>query len=80
MWYKRLKIGKDDVSSIVEPRLSLRHHWFEPTSSLRIFRRLYLIIYETLLYIFSVQLKLKDCYELYLCKNPSRNMHAYLAK
>ena len=52
MWYKRLKIGKDDVGSIVEPRLSRRHHWFELTSSLPIFRRLYLIIYETLLYIF----------------------------
>ena len=63
MWYNRLKIGKDDVGSIVEPRLSRRHHWFEPTSSGPIFRQLYLIIYETLLYIFSVQLK--DCYELY---------------
>ena len=57
MWYNRLKVGKDDVGSIVEPRLSRRHHWFEPTSSLPIFKRLYLTIYETLSYIFSVQLK-----------------------
>ena len=64
MWYNRLKISKDDVGSIVEPRLSRHHHWFEPTSSLPIFRRLYLTIYESLLYIFSVQLK--DCYELYV--------------
>ena len=78
MWYNRLKIGKDDVGSIVEPRFSRRHHWFEPTSSVSIFRRLYLIIYETLIYIISVQVK--DCYELYLCKNPSLNMHVYLAK
>ena len=78
MWYNRLKIGKDDVGTIVKPRLSRRHHWFEPTSSVPIFRQFYLTIYETLLYIFSVQLK--DCYELYLCKNPSRNMHVYLAK
>ena len=78
MWYNHLKIGKDDVGSIVKQRLSRRHHWFEPTSSVPIFRRLYLIIYETLLHIFSVQLK--DCYELYLCKNPSQNMHVYLAK
>ena len=78
MSYNRLKIGKDDVGSIVEPSLSRRHHWFEPTSSEPIFRRLYLTIYETLLYIFSVQVK--DCYELYLCKIPSRNMHVYLAK
>ena len=33
MWYNRLKIGKDDVGSTVEPRLSRRHHCFEPTSS-----------------------------------------------
>ena len=78
MWYNRLKIGKDDVGSIMEPRLSRRHDWFEPTSSVPIFRRLDLIIYEILLYIFSVQHK--DCYELYLWKNPSRNMHVYLAK
>ena len=77
MWYNCLKIGKDDVGSIVEPRLSRRHHWFEPTSSVPIFRRLYLTIYETS-YIFSVQLK--DCYELYLYKTPSRNMYVYLAK
>ena len=78
MCYNRLKIGKDDVGSIVEPRLSRRHHWFEPTSSVAIFGRLILTIYEALLHIFSVQLK--DCYELYLCKNPSQNMHVYQVK
>ena len=78
MWNNRLKIGKDDVGSVVELILSRRYHWFELTSSVPIFRRLYLTIYETSLYIFSVQLKY--CYELYLCKNPSQNMHVYLAK
>ena len=53
MWYNRLKIGKDDVGSIVEPRLSLRHHLFEPTSSLQILKRLYLTIYETLSFLCS---------------------------
>ena len=78
MRYNRLEIGKDDVGSVVEPIWSRRHHWFELTSSVPIFRRLYLTIYETLLFIFFVQLK--DCYELYLCKNPTRNMHVNLAK
>ena len=36
-----------------------RHHWFEPTSSLPIFKGSYLVIYKTLALIFPVQLK--DC-------------------
>ena len=36
---------------------SRRHHWFEPTSSLPIFKGLYLVIYKTLALIFPVQLK-----------------------
>ena len=61
MWYNRLKIGKDDVGSIIEPTSSLV--WADVI--LAVFRRLYLTIYETLLDIFSVQLN--DCNELYLC-------------
>ena len=57
---------------------SQRHHWFEPTSSLPIFKGLYLVIYKTLALIFPVQVR--ECEELYLCKNPSRNMHVYPAK
>ena len=36
---------------------SRRHHWFEPTSSLPIFKGLYLVIYKTLVLIFPIQLK-----------------------
>ena len=57
---------------------SRRHHWFEPTSSFPIFKGLYLVIYKTLARIFSV--RLKECWELYLCKNPIRNMHVYPTK
>ena len=35
---------------------SRRHHWFEPTPSLPIFKGLYLVIFETLALIFPVQL------------------------
>ena len=35
---------------------SRRHHWFEPTSSLPIFKGFYLVIYKTLALIFPVQL------------------------
>ena len=57
---------------------SWHHHWFEPTSSLPIFKGLYLVIYKTLALIIPVQLK--ECKELYLCKNPSRNIHVYPTK
>ena len=57
---------------------SRRQHWFEPTSSLPIFKGLYLVIYKTLALIFPVQLK--EWLERYLCKNTSRNMHVYQAK
>ena len=36
---------------------SWRHHWFEPTLSLQIFKQFYLVIYKTLALIFPVQLK-----------------------
>ena len=36
---------------------SRRHHWFEPMSSLSIFKVLYLVICKTLALIFPVQLK-----------------------
>ena len=57
---------------------SWRHHRFEPTSSLPIFKGLYRVIYKTLALIFPVQLK--ECWSLYLCKNPSQNRHVYPAK
>ena len=39
---------------------SRRHHWFEPTSSLSIFKGLYLVNNKTLALIFPVQLKEKN--------------------
>ena len=47
-------------------------------SSLPIFKGLYLVVYMTLAPIVPVQLK--ECYEVYLCKNPSRNIYVYSAK
>ena len=57
---------------------SRRHHCFGPTSSLPVFKRLYLDIYKTLAFTFLAQLK--ECQELYVWKNTSRNMHVYPAK
>ena len=50
--WRRLKLVMTSA-----PRLSRRHHWLEPTSSMPIFKRLCPIIYKTLALIFSVQLK-----------------------
>ena len=49
---------------------SRRHHCFGPTSSLPVFKRLYLDIYKTLAFTFLAQLK--ECQELYVWKNTSR--------
>ena len=45
---------------------SRRSHWFEPTSSLPIFKGLYLAIFKTLSLFFPVQLT--ECLEPYSCK------------
>ena len=37
------------------------HHWFEPTSSLPIFKRLYLVIYKTLALIFMPKVQAEIC-------------------
>ena len=57
---------------------SRRHHWLESTSSMPIFKRLCLVIYKILTLVFPVNDK--EGYELYLYKDPNRNMNIYLAK
>ena len=64
----------DDVDSIEEPTSSLV--WVD--FILADFKGLYLVICKTLALIFPIQLK--ECSELHLCKNPTWNMHVYLAK
>ena len=64
--WRRLNRGADVITGSVEP-----------ASFLSIFKGLYLVIQNISI---GLSCKLKEGYEQYLYKNPSRNRHIYLAK
>ena len=72
--YNRLKIGMDDVGVDGADVITV----LEPTSSVPIFKPLYLVIYTTLTLAFSVLLT--ECLELLLCKIPGWSMHVFISK